>query len=66
MTKNLGKKWNFEAGTVEEAIEKALDVLECAREEIGVEVVSEEKRGLFGMDGAEPAKIIVRLKSKEK
>ncbi len=62
MDKELNKKWTFEAGKVEEAIEIALKKLCCSREDIQVEVVSEEKKGLFGMDGAEPAKIVVRKK----
>ena len=62
MGDNMSKKWNFEAKTVEAAIEKALIKLECSREEVDVKVACEEKRGLFGMDGAEPAKIIVTMK----
>jgi len=63
MKKNAGKSKSFEAGTVEEAIEKALKELNCTREELVIKVVSEEKKGLFGMDGAEPAKIIVSKKT---
>ena len=58
----MNKKWNFQAKTIEDAINKALNKLECSREEIDVKVVSEEKRGLFGMDGAEPAQIVVTMK----
>ena len=53
------KKWSFEAPTVEGAIEKAVRELKCGREELRIKVVCEEKRGLFGMEGAEPAKIVV-------
>lgn len=60
----MNKKWNFEAQTVEKALEKALNQLNCSREDIDFKVVSEEKKGLFGMDGAEPAKIIVTFKKK--
>ena len=48
--------------TVEEAVQKALKELNVSREEIDVKVVSEEKKGLFGMEGEKPAKIIVTLK----
>ncbi|MBL7130330.1 MAG: Jag N-terminal domain-containing protein [Candidatus Omnitrophica bacterium] len=51
-----------EAKTVEEAIEKALEILNVAREEIKVQVLSEEKKGLFGMEGGKRAKIRVVLK----
>ena len=54
----------FEGKTVEEAIKKAVEALNVAREGIKVKVVCEEKRGLFGMDGAKPAKIKVILKEK--
>lgn len=47
----------IEAKTVEEAIEKALGILKVAREDIEVQVLSEEKKGLFGMEGARRAKI---------
>ncbi|MDD3374180.1 MAG: Jag N-terminal domain-containing protein [Candidatus Omnitrophica bacterium] len=48
--------------TVEEAIQKALKELKVERDRIIVKVVSEEKKGLFGMEGEKPAKIIVSLK----
>ena len=53
-----------EAKTVEEAIEKALLILKASREDIEVTVLSEEKRGLFGMEGARLAKIRAVLKKK--
>ncbi|HSV42949.1 MAG TPA: Jag N-terminal domain-containing protein [Candidatus Bathyarchaeia archaeon] len=62
MKKKEPQKMVFEAGTVEEAIEKAMAHFGCAREEINVKVVCEEKRGLFGMEGAVPAKIAVTLR----
>jgi len=39
-----------------------LEVLEVSREAICVKIICEEKRGLFGMAGAKPAKIKVTLK----
>jgi len=53
-----------EGGTVEEAIEKALDILKVPRDEVDVKIVCEEQKGLFGMEGAKPAKIKVTLKEK--
>lgn len=53
-----------EAKTVEEAIEKALEILKVAREEVEVQVLSEEKKGLFGMEGGKRAKIRVVLRQK--
>jgi len=52
----------IEGRSVEEAIGKALKKLGVSREKIVVKVVSEEKKGLFGMEGEKPAKIKVALK----
>ena len=54
----------IEAKTVEEAIKKALEILKVSRESIEVQVLSEEKKGLYGMEGARRAKIRVLLKNK--
>ena len=51
----------FEGKTVEEAIKKALAQLNVPRENLEIRVVSEESKGLFGMGGAKPAKIKVRV-----
>ena len=49
----------FEGGTVEEAIKKAEAALGVSRETLDIKIVCEEKKGLFGMQGAKPAKIKV-------
>jgi spoIIIJ-associated protein len=59
------KDYEFEGGTVEEAIMNALNALKVSRETIKVKVLSEEQRGLFGMEGAKPAKIRVIIKEKK-
>ena len=48
-----------EGKTVEEAIEKALKELKLPRNRVKIESLSEEKKGLFGMPGAKPAKVRV-------
>jgi spoIIIJ-associated protein len=50
-----------EGKTVEEAIEKALKELKLPRNRVKIESLSEEKKGLFGMPGAKPAKIRVSV-----
>jgi len=60
--KNPSKSIEVEGQTVEEAIKKAQELLNVSRENIVVKVVSEEKKGLFGMEGAKPAKVKVTLK----
>jgi spoIIIJ-associated protein len=63
---NIPKNIEFEGNTVEEAISKALESLNVTREEVTIKIVCEEKKGLFGMEGAKPAKITVTPKEKEK
>lgn len=50
-----------EGNTIEDAIKKALKELRLPRNKVKIEVVSEEKKGLFGMPGAKPAKVRVSL-----
>lgn len=59
------KSIEIEGTSVEDAIKQALAKLKVPRKAISVKVVSEEQRGLFGMQGAKPAKIIVTLKDKK-
>ena len=54
-----------EGSTVAEAIKEALKILKVSRAEIVVKVVCEEEKGLFGMEGAKPAKIKVSKKKKK-
>ena len=62
---NLPKSIEVEGSTVEESIKKALEFFKVSREEVIVKIVCEEKKGLFGMEGAKPAKIRVSLKENE-
>ncbi|MCX5704684.1 MAG: Jag N-terminal domain-containing protein [Candidatus Omnitrophica bacterium] len=52
----------IEGKTVEEAVKAALSDLQLPRNKVKIEVLSEEKKGLFGMPGAKPAKVRVTLK----
>lgn len=58
------KTMEIEGANVEEAIKNAVEILNVSRDDIRVKVVCEEKKGLFGMEGAHPAKIKVFLKEK--
>ena len=51
-----------EGRTVEEAIKKALKELRLPREGVTIEVLAEEEKGLFGMEGARPAKVRISKK----
>ena len=63
---NLPKSIEVEGNTVEEAIKKAVELLNVSRDDISVKIVSDEKKGLFGMEGAKPAKIKVSFKKNNK
>jgi len=53
-----------EGKTTAEAIKKALKQLKAKRDDVNIEVVCEEEKGLFGMEGAKMAKVKVSLKQK--
>lgn len=55
----------FEGRTIEEAIHKAEKKLGATRSDLDIKVVCEEKRGLFGMQGAKLAKIKASKRSKK-
>ncbi|MBI3615102.1 MAG: Jag N-terminal domain-containing protein [Candidatus Omnitrophica bacterium] len=55
-----------EGRTVQEAIGKALSTLGVPRSSVTVWVLAEENKGLFGMRGAKPARVKVRLKAENK
>lgn len=56
-----GQSIEVEGKTVEEAIKKALQQLHLPRNQVKIEVLSEEVRGLFGMPGAKPAMVRVSV-----
>ncbi len=62
---NIKKSIEVEGSNVEEAVNKALKNLGLPRNKVKIEVISEEKKGLFGMPGAKPAKIrVTRIEHK--
>ena len=46
-----------EAATIEKAIQKAIKALKAKKQEVTIEVLKEEHKGLFGMEGAKLAHI---------
>ena len=54
-----------EAKTPQEAIKIALKKLGVPRNKVEVKVLSEEDKGLFGMEGARLARVRVTLKNKK-
>lgn len=65
LNRDYPKSIEVEGHTVEEAIKRATEIFNVSRENIIVKVVSEEKKGLFGMEGARPAKIKATLKKSD-
>ncbi len=51
-----------EAATPQKAISKALKLLEAKRNEVVVQILAEEEKGLFGMRGASQARVRVTRK----
>ena len=60
------KSIETEGKTPAEAIKKALALLGAERNQVRVKILSEEQRGLFGMEGIKPAKVKVTLLKKKK
>ncbi|MFH1380541.1 MAG: Jag N-terminal domain-containing protein [Candidatus Omnitrophota bacterium] len=58
------KTIEVEAKTTQEAIKIALEKLQVKKSDVEVMILREEHKGLFGMEGAEPAKIKVTVKKK--
>ena len=52
----------FEGNTIDDAINKAALKLGVPKNRLDIKIVCEEKRGLFGMQGAKSAKIKVKIK----
>ena len=58
MKKKL-KSIEVEGKDAEEAIAKALKLLNLPRDKVKIQILAEEEKGLFGMSGAKQAKVRV-------
>ncbi len=56
------KSIEIEAKTTKEAIKIAIRELGADRKDVDIRILREEHKGLFGMEGAELAKVKVSLK----
>lgn len=61
---NINNEIEVEGRTVEEAVKKASSILNVPRKQLHIKVVAEEQKGLFGMSGAKPAKILASVIAK--
>lgn len=55
------KTIEFEGKTFDEAVRKAVSALKVSRKQLKIQILSEEQKGLFGMEGAKQAKIRVSV-----
>ena len=62
MREKTKKCIEVEAKTIQEAIAIALGKLGAKREDVDIRILREENKGLFGMEGAEQAKVKVIVK----
>ena len=58
---NIGDSIEAEGKSTKEAITSALKTLGISKDKVKVQVLSEEKKGLFGMKGASQAKVRITV-----
>jgi spoIIIJ-associated protein len=58
---NKETKLEVEGKTVEDAVKVGLKELKVSRDQVKIEILCDEEKGLFGMPGAKMAKIRVTL-----
>jgi len=67
ITEDKTMELEVEGKTIEEAIKKALKELKVRKNQVKIEILREEEKGLFGMPGAKMAKVrVTTIAGKEK
>ena len=56
-----GKSVEVEGRSTQEAIDIALTKLGVSKDRVKIKILSEERKGLFGMEGAKQAKVKVTV-----
>ena len=51
---------------IDDAIEAGLKELNCSKEDVEIKILDEGTKGLFGLMGAKPAKVLLTLKDKNR
>lgn len=51
---------------IDDAIEAGLKELNCSKEDVEIKILDEGTKGLFGLMGAKPAKVLLTIKDKNK
>ncbi len=58
----MQKELETSGKNIEDAIEKGLQELNCSKEDVEIKILDEGTKGLFGLMGAKPARVILTLK----
>lgn len=58
------KELEISGKNIEEAIETGLKQLNCSKEDVELKVLDEGTKGLFGLMGAKPARVLLTIKDK--
>ncbi len=66
MEKEIIKELEISGKNIEEAIETGLKQLNCSKEDVELKVLDEGTKGLFGLMGAKPARVLLTIKDKVK
>ncbi len=62
----MQKELEIMGKNIEDAIEKGLQELNCSKEDVEIKVLDEGTKGLFGLMGAKPARVLLTVKDKSK
>lgn len=60
----MQKELEITGKNIEDAIEKGLQELNCSKEEVEIKVLDEGTKGLFGLMGSKPARVLLTIKDK--
>ena len=60
----MQKELEITGKNIEDAIEKGLRELNCSKEDVEIKVLDEGTKGLFGLMGAKPSRVLLILKDK--
>ena len=60
----MQKELEISGKNIEDAIEKGLQELNCSKEDVEIKVLDEGTKGLFGLMGAKPARVLLIVKEK--
>ena len=60
----MQKELETSSKNIEDAIEKGLQELNCTKEDVEIKVLDEGTKGLFGLMGSKPARVLLILKDK--